>query len=72
MLPEGNHHHRQSSTLVCSHMVTSPNATAAKMYIGVRVSIRISQRQFLELSSKNFVVSLEESYQHDGGGKQEK
>jgi hypothetical protein len=70
VLPEGNYHHLQSSTLVCSHMVTSPNATAAKIYIGVRVSLRISQHQFLELSSKNFDVSLEKSYQHDGGGKQ--
>ena len=51
-------------------MVTSPNATAAKMYIGVRVSIHISQRQSLELSLKIFVVSLEKSYQHDGGCKQ--
>ena len=69
MLPEGTYHHRQFSTLVCSHMVTSPNATAAKMYVGVRVLLPISQRQFLEPSSKIFVASLEKSYQHNGGCK---
>jgi len=72
MLPEGNFHQRQSFTPVCSHIVISPNATAAKMYIGVRVSLHISQRQFPEPSSRNFVVSLEKSYQHDGGYKQER